>query len=227
MVRFFDVSITVTRPAQDPVARARRRRAPALRALALSAGGFALTGAGVAHAQNPTPAPAVIAAQVGTSFPVKSVTVTVPSSPLPYGSCTGGSSTSTAVGFPNGTCSTASYTLQNNGNTTEVIDVQGRAMIPSDGTGTPWQLCSGPGSVSCTGTSAQPGTDQFSEAGSSTDGTMQIGTTTTCDAAGPAGNCSGGVAAGSSTSEHLSMVGPSSSSDTSPTFSTSVDWTAI
>jgi hypothetical protein len=203
--------ISITRREQPAAAIADRaaavRRFPgsarhgrrALTAVALSA--VALVATGV---------PARAGNSVGVTIgvvpaPVKSVTVSVSS--LTYGSCSGGSSTAGQLGFPNATCSTASY-IVTNGNAAAQIDVTGADAVPSSGL-THWTLVPN-----------MPGQDQYTEG--------IVGTTFTLLTNSPQSDRSfGSAAAGYSQSEAAIIGGPSSSTDASPTFTTTITYTAI
>jgi hypothetical protein len=168
--------------------------------------------AAVGSTPTPTPAPPPS---------VKSVTVSATS--LTFGACSGGSSTPTALGFPNATCSTPSYTVTNNGDTTEEITISGSAATPSDQSANVWSLCGGTGAT-CTGSSAAPGADQYSESDTSAAGQTVLTTSAQCDAA--FSTCSA-VPAGGSASESLHITGPQTSTDTSPSFSMTIVYTAF
>ncbi|HTW05883.1 MAG TPA: hypothetical protein VME46_00115 [Acidimicrobiales bacterium] len=175
---------------------------------------------------------------------VRSITVTPASVAL--GTCSGGSSTANSLGFPNGTCQSASGAVTiTNGPVAGHIDMQAANAIPSDG-GTAWALCQ-PGSETpspCSGSSSSsgkdPGANQFeletaatSDASPFTDGSP-IGATAACDEQFDvtssttflsAATCS--AAAGQSADETLALTGPTSSTDTSASFSIAVTWTAV
>jgi hypothetical protein len=218
MLRLPGCTITVTRT--PPTA---RRRPPALRVLAMSAGAFAVTGVAAQASPTPNPNPgAAVNTVVTVSPPIKSVTVTLPNNAttLTYGGCSGGSSTPTSLGFPNATCSTAAYTVTNSGNTAEQINVQGSAAFPSDN-GTPaWQLCD-PTVAPCAGT--QPGADQYENVDQGSAASMFLTAAPKQDSA----VSTGAVPAGQAASEHLVITGPQSSTDQSASFSMTVVYTAV
>jgi hypothetical protein len=159
--------------------------------------------------------------------PVKSVTVSATSET--FGSCTGTSTT--ALSFPNGHCNTPSVTVSNDGPTAEQIYVQGSDAVPADG-GTHWTLCSVQGSAAppCPGgTSGAPGVNQFFGATGSVTSATPLALSAQCDVGfqpSQGGTCNaspGQVGA----AESLLMEGPSQTSDTSPTFTTTITWTAV
>jgi hypothetical protein len=147
---------------------------------------------------------ASLTATVPVSAQFKSVTLSTGSAT--FGNCVGGSSTGNVLGFPNGTCSTPAFTVTNNGTVPESLDVQATNATPSDN-GTPWALIG----------SGTPGADQYQLG----NGSEPFSTTATPDV----------IAATlpplSDVSEALTLVGPSRSSDASPSFSTAVTWTAV
>jgi hypothetical protein len=71
--------------------------------------------------------------------PIRELTVTAAG--LTYNSCLGGSSTSVTLGFPDGQCALLDPVNVTNVDDAGEIDVMASNMEPSDGTGTPWQLC--------------------------------------------------------------------------------------
>jgi hypothetical protein len=160
-------------------------------------------------------------ATINVQVPIKSITLTLPSPSLTYGSCAGGSSTASAMGFPNGQCTTASYTVASSGNVTEAIDVNGGAAVPSDGgaTGPSWALC-----FAACANGPVPGVDQYNNLTNGPGGEAALTTTPQCDTAFT--SCAT-AAPGASVSETLIVRGPSSSTDTSPSFSTTVTYTAV
>jgi len=160
-------------------------------------------------------------ATINVQVPIKSITLTLPSVTLTYGGCTGGSSTATAMGFPNGECTTPSYTVTSSGNVTEAIDVNGGAAVPSDGgaTGPSWALC-----FAACANGPLPGVDQYNNLTNGPGGEAALTSTPQCDTAFT--SCAT-AAPGASVSETLIVRGPSSSTDTSPSFSTTVTYTAL
>jgi len=77
--------------------------------------------------------------------------VTISSASEAFGNCSGGFSSGSTLGYPDGSCSTPAYTVTNNGSVPEGLDVTGRNAVASDG-GTGWNL------IGSTGT---PGQDQY------------------------------------------------------------------
>jgi len=161
-------------------------------------------------------------ATINVQVPIKSITLTLPSPSLTYGSCTGGNSNASSMGFPNGECNTALYTVASSGNVTEAIDVNGGAAVPSDGgaTGPSWALCF----AACASGGPVPGVDQYNNLTNGPGGEAALTTTPQCDTAFT--SCAT-AAPGASVSEDLIVRGPSSSTDTSPSFSTTVTYTAF
>ena len=147
---------------------------------------------------------ASLTATVAVASQFKSVTVSTANET--FVNCSGGSSSGSTLGFPNGGCDTAPFNVTNNGTVPESVDVQATNALPSDG-GTPWSLI-GPAST--------PGQDQFQLRNQSGD----LSSTPAPD--GVAGTLQPNSAAG----EYLSLTGPSASSDPSGSFSTAVTWTA-
>jgi len=209
-----------------PSARARRhsRIVPALRGAALVAG--ALVATGITAYANPTPDPnsTTIPTQVTISPPVKSVSVSLPNNEtiLPYGSCSGGTSTASALGFPNATCSTAQYTVHNSGNVDEQIDVAGSVAQPSDGSTNQWALCN-PVTLPCAGTNGLPGANQYENIDQGATTSTYLQTSLQQDFA----VTSSTLAPGQSTTEALVINGPQSTTDQSTTFVMTVVYTAV
>jgi hypothetical protein len=143
---------------------------------------------------------------------------------------------------PNGDCPSSDFIAVTNGPVGGHIDVNGTDAVPSDG-GTHWTLCSyyvdcaGPGF----GSGHLPGSDQYATGAYQT--YDQFGdavgpfleNSPECDTSwsGLAGARVSGlgvcvpVSANQTASEYLYVRGPSSSTDQSPTFTTSVTWTAV
>jgi hypothetical protein len=161
---------------------------------------------------------------------VKSVTLSVSSTS--YVNCVYGTSTATQLGFPNGACQAASQPIVvTNGTAPATITVNGANMVPAD-LGPNWTLAGSAGPApSCPAT----GPDQYCETLAPVSGYdsgasltpapyLVLGNAATCDtvfspACGPA-------SPGQAAPEFLAMTGPSSSTDTSSSFSTAVTWTA-
>jgi hypothetical protein len=231
MLSLFDHTITLRRDGAPTalVSRSRRRVSTVRRATTLAVGGCVLTGVSAHAAVGTTPNPVSVSATVSTSFPIKGVTVSATGT-LGFASCTGGSSPAngTAMGFPNATCSTTSYTVTNTGNTTEAISIAGSAGTPSDN-GTTWSLCGGAGDPTCSNTSnaGSPGPNQYGMTATSPTGSpgVRLSLSAQCDAVFP--NCQAVPAgSGGSDTEQLGLVGPQSSTDQSPTFSMTVVYIA-
>lgn len=168
---------------------------------------------------------------------VKSVTISPTSTS--YTNCLYGTSTPQQLGFPDAMCAGASPITVTNGATTADILINGADMVPADN-GTHWRLCSyiGGDTPVCTGGQPSgpqvPGVDEYVETTSPSTGFplaapfgpgpfFALKTTTTCDRAGV--GCA--AAPGAQATEYLALAaGPSSSTDPSTSWSTSVTWTA-
>lgn len=140
--------------------------------------------------------------------PVKSVTLST--SALTFGSCSGGNSTPTQLGFPSANCFTDPVTVTN-GSAPSVITIALGQFSPSDG-GTPWTFTQG-----------NPGQDQFAEnlqQGNTSFPLIQAGDDPVFS---PLGKL---APAGASAAEQLHLFGPSGSTDPSPQFTQAVTWTA-
>lgn len=212
------------------------RAAPVRRRVWLAAAVIGLlAGPAIPAAAATNPAPLSVSVSVVPQA-VKSVTLSVSSTT--YTNCVYGSSTSTQLGFPNGACQAADNPIKvTNGTAPATILVNGANMVPADN-GTNWTLASG-GTIGYTSASPPPapGANQYLETTSSAPGYdlgAQIGSgffqalsnTATCDLEFPA--CAGTQTSppGASENEYLAMSGPSSSTDLSSTFATTVTWTA-
>lgn len=116
------------------------------------------------------PTQAIAGSEVGVIIPVvapavRSVTLTPDSTTLVH--CSGGSSSSTALGFPNGTCRVEPGTITvANGEAASHIHVQTDIARPAEGApGDPWGACSSglptgtPGR--CSSSSGMPGINEF------------------------------------------------------------------
>ena len=140
---------------------------------------------------------------------------------------------------PNGFCESPFITITN-GPMAGHIDVAGANAAPSDQSGNDWALCAPyAGSITCTGppfaggnTLPLPGADQYSEsAGQIAPNGGAYGVTLTtfpvCDASWNPPTFSCAVSARQAANEYLAIQGPATSTDQSPTFTSSVTWTAI
>lgn len=154
---------------------------------------------------SPSSPGAALTATVAVASQFKSVTISTNSET--FGNCNGGSSSGSTLGFPNGQCSTPSFSVNNNGSVPEAIDVQATNATPADN-GTPWTLMG----------AGTPGLNQYQLKNNL--GTL-LGSTPTPDS-----NVSA-LQPGTSVGEELALVGPSSSSDPSGSFSTTATWTAL
>jgi hypothetical protein len=137
--------------------------------------------------------------------------------------------------FPNGICYGPPVTITN-GPAAGHIDVNGADAVPSDDSGSRWSLCTICGT--CTGVQpppdcSVPGQDQYEEnselfvAGEFHPG-PQLTDAAQCDSAfdEPAAFACTASPAQVAT-EPMAISGPTSSTDPSPTFTTSVTWTAV
>jgi hypothetical protein len=154
-----------------------------------------------------------------------------------FGNCRNGSSpnssTSKLLGYPNGQCTvgnlkknTYPITIKNTG-IPAFIWVSASNAVPADH-GTAWQLCSPLSKVTCTGTGAKPGAEQFEAWTASTGEVSTYGLTAhaACDYAFQANS---GCTAGrnQSRTEGLKLIGPESFTDPSPSFTVTVTWLAL
>jgi hypothetical protein len=150
---------------------------------------------------------------------VRSLTV----SPGSVGMC----SSTSPLTSPNGLCQSPTVTITN-GQAAGNIDVSGANAVPSDESGNDWTLYSS--------LSGPPGVNQYEEGTYSVDYPVYapgstvpapgalLTTTPQCDLAISNESCY--AQAGQASHEYVELEGPSSSSDQSPIFSTSVTWTA-
>jgi hypothetical protein len=169
-----------------------------------------------------THAPRARAANVATATATVSIvfkSVTISTNQLTYTRCTGGDSTGTRLGFPNGRCTSGPVTVTN-GAAPSTIVVSGTDAAPSDA-GKSWTLCGGAGAPACTGKGVFPGVDQFFE----TDANVKLGPAGSCDVWFAVNPC-GSATPGQATTESLLLLGPEASTDQSPTFTTQITWTA-
>ena len=170
--------------------------------------------------------------------PVRAVTVSPATTS--FGGCSGGkaptASTASALGYPNGVCSVGRagtsgvfpITVKNTG-TAGDIDVNGGNAVPSDN-GTRWALCNSGAhpANACTGAGGDPGVNQYKEETFAKGEENGDGLTATpaCDPMFDAkGGCS--ATAGQSESEGIELLGPSSGSDTSTSWTVAITWTAV
>jgi hypothetical protein len=164
---------------------------------------------------------AVAASSTGTvtetiNIGVRSLTV----SPTSAAMCT----PANPLTFPNGNCGSSTITITN-GPAGGHVDVQGASALPSDNSGNGWALCGTAGNNCTGGNATTPGADQYLEQVTPANGGFgpALSTIPVCDTAFSAGCVSipGEVGA-----EAITLTGPSSSSDQSTTFNSSVTWTA-
>jgi hypothetical protein len=134
--------------------------------------------------------------------------------------------------FPDRICLSQTVTITNGGAGGHV-DITGANAIPSDG-GNGWRLCGGAPTAACTGPNGLPGQDEYGVA-TQTTAPVNIGPASVTGAPGCdvefdelADFILGCASApGQTSAEQLVLQGPSSSTDQSPTFTTSVTWTAV
>jgi hypothetical protein len=222
----------------------RRRLAVHLSSALLVAGGLLFVLATYSSAATSGPVNAQLNVTSTTMPPPPHVrSITVSPSTVTYGNCDFNPGQANLT-FPNGECSTtvspgvgqaAGITITN-GTATGHIDVQTSNFVPSD-SGTSWTPCVSDSSVStapkCTGpagsgTFRYPGVNEFASSTNDvglTTGGPYLGTSPACDTQFDAGDCA--AAANASTTEALEMTGPSSSTDSSLSFTQTVTWTAV
>lgn len=171
--------------------------------------------------------------------------VTVSRSISSFGNCTGGNSTSSALGFPDGDCYAGSgpvvsgyvpaVTITNTG-LGGSMDISGQDATPSDN-GTPWTLCTanvtGP-TLCSTNNGSAPGPNQYALFGAAYNertGLPNVLDTPACDimfdvnANGAPSGCTSTT--GQQGNESFQLQGPASSTDTSSSWTISVTWTAV
>ena len=124
------------------------------------------------------------------------------------------------MGIPNGPTISQGVTVTL-GNEQAQVDVSGAEAVPSDG-GTPWALGS-------------PGNNTFAEGNFTPDGSVGILPSQSCDlalyntatGALPDNTICGTAPANSSVDEQLDLFAPTSSTDTSSTWTITTTWTAV
>jgi len=202
--------------------------------LGLAAAALVLLGAvaGSASAGNPAGLNVTLST---VSQAVKSVTVSPTG--INYSQCVYGTSSGNSLGFPNGACLTPSPGVTvTNGNTPAAILVNGADMVPSDN-GTHWTLCQGTSGPALCSTGGQPTpfVDQYYEtlnaSGGYNTGPQQgagpflaLANSAACDSIINPG-C-GQSMPGQQKTEFPAITGPSSSTDASTAWTTSIVWTA-
>ena len=151
-------------------------------------------------------------------------------------------STTDPLTFPNGDCRSSDITITN-GTAPSEIDVNGQGAVPADagtpGAGPDWTLCSPNNGTAPTYngpacTPAKPGQDQYNETTVSSSGTTAgaqvLSDLPQCDAAFDltlASNPNCAATSNQSQAEGLALIGPSSSTDPSQTWTSEVTWTAV
>ncbi len=193
-----------------------------------------VVGIGAVNSAKPNPNPSASTnATVNVIASMRSITVTPGA--VTFKHCNGGAgdnpSTSTQIGYPNGTCSVGRtsasgplpITIKNTG-PLSTIKVSASNASPS-GSGPKWQLCGGPSDPGCT-SGTKPGENQF-EAWTTAKGMPRAVLT------GSAG-CDHDFAAGASCvarrgqagHEGIYLIGPASFSSTSTSYTITVTWMA-
>jgi hypothetical protein len=142
---------------------------------------------------------------------------------------------------PNGRCRGGPVTVTN-GPVGGHIDVAGADAAPSDGSGNGWVVCGSVSAPACTGppvdpsnprSQIYPGQNQYLEGVGqlySGDGNLygvDLSNTPECDQSWRPPSFSCAVSAGETGNEVITVVAPSASTDQSPTFTTSITWTAV
>ncbi len=194
---------------------------------------LAIVGIGAIRNSKPNPNPSASTnATVNVIASMRSITVSPGS--VTFKHCTGGTndnlSTSTKLGYPNGTCSVGltgangplPITVKNTG-TDATIEVSASNANPS-GNGPDWQLCGPPGKVTC-GSGSKPGENQF-EAWITAKGVPRKGLAADakCDADFSSGSCR--ALRGQAGHEGLQLLGPAGFNSTSTSYTVTVTWIA-
>jgi len=162
-----------------------------------------------------------------------------------YDTCSGGSSSPHALGFPNGECRQSVPVQVTNSGEDSNIFVETSPMVPSDASSS-WQPCAMPGDVPsgpvlCDGPTATdgdfagqplPGADQFHQDVGYDDGsgTIQwapVSSLPGCDRVFDLAGQGCQASPGQETAQYLRIVGPSSTTDESTTWSNTVTWVAM
>jgi hypothetical protein len=173
--------------------------------------------------------------------PAPTLSVTMSPTTAACGHYSGGgsprASTSTALGFPNASCSVGvpgaagSFPFKiTNGTASSQIEVQASSAVPSDG-GTQWILC-GP-AVPCTGPASQsgkyPGANQYvAENFATGKQPNELTGTPVCDPDFDVGTIAGCAASPrQSQTEGIQVIGPSSSKDGAQSWTITITWIAV
>jgi hypothetical protein len=170
---------------------------------------------------------------------IRSVTVSPGS--VNFGSCTGGSGSTTSMnnsmGYPNGICwvgtigpdahfpITVTYT-----GLPGSVWVSGSNAVPSDN-GTNWSLCNPVGQPACTGGQGKPGKDQFAIstfAPQVANFAVLTGNASCDNEFNPGGGCSAAPAQSQSQTQHegIQLTGPTTWDDGSTSWNVSITWIA-
>ncbi len=206
----------------------------AARAVARLAAAFAASAALVVAACAGDAAGATSATFTAT-VPVAVTSITVSPQSGTFAHCTGGSSTASALGFPNGTCTMSSVTVSTSGGPASVDASASNAAAGDGGTG--WTLCvpgGTTGTASCANTSTAlaapgvgklPGANQFALTDSVASATGYIQSTSAClpGLSGWKTSC----AALTTSPVSLTLYGPQSATDGSSQFTFTLTFTAV
>ncbi len=163
---------------------------------------------------------------------IRSITVSPPT--VTFKGCSGGSSTSTVLGFPSGQCNTNNSAITvTNGPTAGHIFVGGADAVPSSGS-THWTLCGQSGPPLCSGPNGGsgplPGKDQYNiNRFASGTPANDLTTTPRCDlnfnvSGDP---CLAAASQSNASAELMTLFGPTVSTDASSVFTTTVTWMAV
>jgi len=162
---------------------------------------------------------------VSATVNIAVISLTVSPGALTLGTCSGGNSTATQLGFPNGQCQGGPATITNTGAASH-ISLEGTNAVPFDN-GTQWKLCpAGPltlNGITLPTCAPSPGQDQFTMAVQGSQ-TQYVFPTSALD--GNFGAGSGAATAGQSVTEAVALQGPSSSTDQSNSFTATITWIA-
>ncbi len=208
----------------------------AARALALLPVALAVAAALLATAAGAGDAAGATSATFTATVPVAVTSIIVSPQSGTFTRCTGGSSTATALGFPNGTCTLSPVTVSTSGGAASVDASASNAAAGDGGTG--WALCvpgGAPGTASCNNTSPTaaaapgggklPGANQYALTDSIASATGYIESTSAC-LPGLWGSKTA-CAALTTTPLSLSLYGPQSATDGSSQFTFTLTFTAV
>lgn len=170
---------------------------------------------------------------------IRSVTVSPGS--VNFGSCTGGSGSTTSMnnsmGYPNGICWVGATGPEGDFPITVTytglpgsVWVSGSSAVPSDN-GANWSLCNPVGQPACTGGQGKPGKDQFaiSTFAPQVANFAVLTSNASCDNEfNPGGGCSAAPAQSQSQTQHegIQLTGPKTWDDGSTSWNVSITWIA-